>query len=131
MQNWCIEKKQQGLTIGLVPTMGYLHEGHLALVHEAGQQCDIVVVSIFVNPTQFCAGEDFAEYPRDIERDQLVLERERVDAIFAPSQEKCIPLAITAGWRCKGKLLPSSVGRLVRGILEVLPPWLANYFIFV
>lgn len=91
MQNWCVEKKRQGLTIGLVPTMGYLHEGHLALVHEAGQQCDIVVVSIFVNPTQFCAGEDFSEYPRDIERDQRVLEKERVDAIFAPSAKEMYP----------------------------------------
>lgn len=85
MQDWCKEKKRQGLTIGLIPTMGYLHAGHLSLVKEAGRRCDIVVVSIFVNPTQFCAGEDFADYPRDIERDRQALESARVDAIFAPS----------------------------------------------
>lgn len=85
MQNWCKAKKRQGLTIGLIPTMGYLHAGHLSLVKEAGRRCDIVVVSIFVNPTQFCAGEDFADYPRDIERDRQALESARVDAIFAPS----------------------------------------------
>jgi pantoate--beta-alanine ligase len=85
MQNWCKDKKHQGLTIGLVPTMGYLHAGHLSLVKEASRCCDIVVVSIFVNPTQFCVGEDFTDYPRDIERDRKALEGERVNAIFAPS----------------------------------------------
>ena len=85
MQNWCKHKKRQGLTIGLVPTMGYLHAGHVSLVKEAARRCDIVVISIFVNPTQFCAGEDFADYPRDIERDLKTLKEEKVDAIFAPA----------------------------------------------
>jgi len=85
MQNWCRDKKRQGLTIGLIPTMGYLHAGHLSLVKEAARRCDIVVISIFVNPTQFCAGEDFTDYPRDIERDLKALEGEKVDAIFAPA----------------------------------------------
>jgi len=85
MQNWCKDKKRQGLTIGLVPTMGYLHAGHVSLVKEAARRCDIVVISIFVNPTQFCAGEDFTDYPRDIERDLKALEGEKVDAIFAPA----------------------------------------------
>ncbi len=91
MQAWCQEKKQQGLTIGLIPTMGFLHDGHLSLVKAAGEAADIVVVSIFVNPTQFCAGEDFDDYPRDIERDQALLEQVRVDAIFAPSAREMYP----------------------------------------
>lgn len=88
IQNWCKEQKLQGKKIGLVPTMGYLHEGHLSLVREARTHCDIVVVSIFVNPTQFGAGEDFEVYPRDFDRDAGLLEEEKVDAIFAPSNEE-------------------------------------------
>ncbi|NLO22400.1 MAG: pantoate--beta-alanine ligase [Syntrophomonadaceae bacterium] len=88
IQNWCKEHKLQGRKIGLVPTMGYLHEGHLELVREAKRHCDIVVVSIFVNPTQFGAGEDFEVYPRDFERDTSLLERENADAVFAPTAEE-------------------------------------------
>ncbi len=110
MQNWCIEKKRQGLTIGLVPTMGYLHEGHLSLVHEAGQQCDMVVVSIFVNPTQFGAGEDYTEYPRDIDRDKLVLERERVDAIFAPSVRGMYPNGYNSWLEVQGDITTKLCG---------------------
>lgn len=91
MQQWCLTQKRAGRTIGLVPTMGYLHEGHLALVRQARQSCDIVVVSIFVNPIQFGAGEDFDEYPRDLTRDSQVLQRENVDAIFAPLASDMYP----------------------------------------
>ncbi len=88
IQNWCKEQKLQGKSIGLVPTMGYLHDGHLSLVREAKKHCDIVVVSIFVNPIQFGAGEDFEVYPRDFERDTGLLEEEKVDAVFAPSNNE-------------------------------------------
>jgi pantoate--beta-alanine ligase len=81
----------EGKTVGLVPTMGALHEGHLSLVRMAKAQCDLVVVSIFVNPLQFAPNEDLAKYPRNFDRDHDLLEREDVDFIFAPSVEEMYP----------------------------------------
>lgn len=84
--------RTSGKTIGFVPTMGYLHEGHLSLVRVAVEECDFVVVSIYVNPIQFGVGEDYEEYPRDLTRDADLCEKEGVDLIFAPSDKDMYPL---------------------------------------
>ena len=80
-----------GKRIGFVPTMGALHDGHLSLIHAAKSRCDLVVASIFVNPTQFGPNEDLAKYPRTFERDCQLLEKENADLLFAPTVEEMYP----------------------------------------
>jgi pantoate--beta-alanine ligase len=84
-------RRDQDKTIGLVPTMGALHDGHLSLVREARRMCDVVVVSVFVNPAQFGPGEDYERYPRDLTKDTALLTDYNVDYIFAPTLDEIYP----------------------------------------
>ncbi len=95
MQQTSQKLKLEGKTIGFVPTMGYLHEGHMSLVKNARNENDIVVVSIFVNPLQFGPNEDFESYPRDFERDEKMAKENGVDIIFYPSSEEMYPNELT------------------------------------
>jgi len=91
MQALADEIRAQGKVIGFVPTMGYFHQGHLSLMRLAAQKADVVVISLFVNPTQFGPGEDFEEYPRDFNRDKNLAEENGVDIIFHPDQKEMYP----------------------------------------
>ncbi|RLD14581.1 pantoate--beta-alanine ligase [candidate division KSB1 bacterium] len=88
MRAWTHDVRQKGQKIGFVPTMGYLHQGHLTLIREAHKHADQIVVSIYVNPTQFGPNEDFDRYPRDFERDERLCRQEGVSAVFYPSNEE-------------------------------------------
>jgi pantoate--beta-alanine ligase len=91
MRSWSEAERRFGRRIGFVPTMGFLHQGHLGLVRDARSRADRLVVSIFVNPTQFSPGEDFAAYPRDFERDGALLREAGADALFHPSVAEMHP----------------------------------------
>lgn len=123
--------------LGLVPTMGALHEGHLSLIRAAKRDCDVVAVSIFVNPTQFAAGEDLDKYPRMLEADCALLEREGVDLLFAPSPEEMYPAA-TGTWvdvpdvgaRLDGKSRPThfrGVATVVAKLFNIVDPDVAFF----
>ena len=91
MQSLAGELRNQGKTIGLVPTMGYLHEGHMSLVELIRDRADVVILSIFVNPTQFGVGEDLEKYPRDLNRDLELCGNRQVDLVFAPEDSQMYP----------------------------------------
>lgn len=84
-------RREGDATVGLVPTMGAFHDGHLSLIRRARQDCDLVVVSVFVNPSQFGDGDDLARYPRDLARDAGLARQERVDVLFTPSFDEVYP----------------------------------------
>ncbi len=91
MKQFSAEVRAAGRVLGFVPTMGYLHEGHLTIMRESVQKCDVTVVSIFVNPLQFGQGEDYEEYPRDLTRDAAMAEEVGVAAVFAPVVAEMYP----------------------------------------
>ena len=105
----------QGQTIGFVPTMGALHDGHLSLVRAARASCDVVIVSIFVNPTQFAQGEDFDVYPRTLDGDCALLTTEKVGAVFAPSPVEMYGRDFSANL-CDGTtVLPGAIAKRWEG----------------
>jgi len=99
MQAWSLRQRRAGKTIGLVPTMGALHEGHLSLVRASKKRADVTVVSIFVNPTQFSPKEDLKKYPRPFRRDCALCHAANVDVIFAPTVKEMYP----GGYRTAGR----------------------------
>ena len=123
MRATCAALQRDGKTIGLVPTMGALHEGHLSLVRAARARCGIVVVSIFVNPTQFGPNEDFSKYPRTFEHDSKLLEAERVDFVFAPGVDEMYPRDATTWVAVEGlseKLCGRSRPGHFRGVTTIV-----------
>ena len=88
LQKFALDNKRNGKTIALVPTMGFLHDGHMSLIDIARKKADILIVSLFVNPTQFAPNEDFDSYPRDFERDAAMCAEHDVDVLFAPTKEE-------------------------------------------
>ena len=108
VQQFVNEARAAGKKVGLVPTMGYFHQGHLSLMKKAVEECGTVVVSVFVNPLQFGPQEDLAAYPRDLKRDSELAEEVGADAIFAPSDEEMYPAGfntvVMVGESLTGKL---------------------------
>ncbi len=96
MQSISLKLKAEGKTIAIVPTMGFLHEGHLSLIDKARELADIVITSLFVNPKQFAPNEDFESYPRDFEHDKNMLEARNVDYLFAPDISSMYPIGFSS-----------------------------------
>jgi pantoate--beta-alanine ligase len=114
VQHLCESLRSAGKTIGFVPTMGFLHEGHLSLMRKAREENGVVVVSIFVNPTQFAQGEDFGSYPRDLEGDLVKAEGVGADLVFAPSADSMYP---------KGLRTFVEVSEVTAGLCGASRPW--------
>ena len=127
----------EGKKIALVPTMGGLHDGHLSLVDKAKSLSEIVVVSIFVNPTQFARGEDFDDYPNTFEADKLLLESKNVNALFLPSKEEIYPHGTASDYKVGaiGQILCGAfrpthfdgVAQVVKRFFEIVKPDLAVF----
>ncbi|MGB1411775.1 MAG: pantoate--beta-alanine ligase [Candidatus Pseudothioglobus sp.] len=129
--------REKGKAVAFVPTMGGLHDGHLSLVDKAKELAQIVVVSIFVNPTQFARGEDFDDYPNTFEADKLLLESKNVDALFLPSKEEIYPHGTKSDYQVGaiGQILCGAfrpthfdgVAQVVKRFFEIVKP---NFAVF-
>ncbi len=95
LRRYSIDQRSKGKTVGFVPTMGFLHQGHVSLITRASVECDIVITSLFVNPTQFAPHEDFDSYPRDFEHDYNLAKNADCDVLFAPAREEMYPEGAT------------------------------------
>jgi pantoate--beta-alanine ligase len=123
MKAWSRKVREDGQTLGLVPTMGYLHAGHLSLARKSMSVCDRTVVSIFVNPTQFGPHEDLDTYPRDLQADQQELERLGVDAVFLPTADDMYPKGFQTYVHVEeitDKLCGKSRRELFRGVTTIV-----------
>lgn len=110
MQEISISEARKGRTVAVVPTMGYLHEGHMSLVDIAKKEADFIIVTIFVNPSQFAPNEDLDKYPRDFERDCKLCKERGVDIVFAPSVTEMYPEDFST-WVCEEKLSRGLCGK--------------------
>ena len=137
MTAWSEDLRRQGVTIGFVPTMGALHDGHRALIRAARLRCDALVASIFVNPTQFGPQEDLAKYPRPISRDRALCRKEGVDVCFEPTAEAMYPNGFqtvvtlpTIARRWEGEIRPhhfSGVATVVTKCFGIVRPQVALF----
>lgn len=109
------DARKNGKTIGFVPTMGYFHEGHLSLMREAKKTCDVVVVSIFVNPIQFGANEDFNDYPVDLERDVRMIKEIEVDVVFNPGIKEMYAAGYNTFINLEGHIVNTLCGKKRKG----------------
>lgn len=130
MQEYSLQLRAEGKQIGFVPTMGFLHKGHLSLIDIARECSDIVVMSIFVNPTQFGPNEDFDSYPRNFERDCQLAESRKVDVIFAPEPREMYPTPMLLSMHV-GQLSENLCGKNRPGHFDGVATVVAKLFLIV